>query len=113
MAYDETLATRIRTALAADPAVTEKKMFGGVAFLHRGLMFVGVSSNGALMARVGKENHADSLRREHVREMDFTGRPMQGYVYVGMEGIRTSAQLKFWLERCKTFVKTLPPKDAK
>jgi hypothetical protein len=81
LAYDETLAHRIRTALAGDSGISEKKMFGGLAFLDRGLMFVGVSGR-KLMARVGKENYADSLRREHVREMDFTGKPIQGYVYV-------------------------------
>jgi TfoX N-terminal domain len=76
MAYDEKLAQRIREALAGSAAITEKKMFGGIAFLHRGLMFVGVSDS-SLMARVGKANHADSLSRKHVREMDFTGKPMQ------------------------------------
>ena len=61
-------------------------MFGGLAFLHRGLMFVGVSGN-KLMARVGKENYQDSLGHTHVREMDFTGKPMQGYVYVEAPGV--------------------------
>lgn len=112
MAYDETLANRIRSALADDPAVTEKKMFGGIAFLHRGRMFVGVSG-GSLMARVGKPNYADALGREHVREMDFTGKPMRGYVYVDSPGTRTEEQLEFWLSRCKEFVAALPPKGAK
>lgn len=112
MAYDESLAQRIREVLADDPAVTEKKMFGGIAFLHRGLMFVGVA-DAALMARVGRLNYADSLRREHVREMDFTGKPMQGYVFVDSPGIKTAEQLRFWLERCKNFVLTLPPKRSK
>jgi hypothetical protein len=112
MAYDEALARRIRTALADDPALTEKRMFGGLAFLHRGLMFVGVSGH-KLMARVGKDNYADSLARMHVREMDFTGKAMQGYVYVEPPGLRSEAQLTFWLERCKQFVMTLPAKVAK
>ena len=112
MAYDETLASRIRNALADDPAATEKRMFGGIAFLHRGLMFVGVSS-ASLMARVGKPNYADSLGRQHVREMDFTGKPMQGYVYVDPPGIETDEQLRLWLSRCKEFVATLPPKGTK
>lgn len=84
-------------------------MFGGLAFLDRGLMFVGVSGR-RLMARVGKESYADSLRREHVREMDFTGKPMQGYVYVEPLGLETEEQLQFWLRRCKEFVSTLPAK---
>ncbi len=107
MAYDEELASRIRAALSEDPALSEKKMFGGLAFLHRGLMFVGVSGN-RLMARVGKENYRDSLSHRHVREMDFTGKPMQGYVYVEPQGLETEAQLAFWLHRCKQFVSTLP-----
>lgn len=112
MAYDESLALRIRVALAGDPAVGERKMFGGVAFLHRGLMFVGVSGT-SLMARVGSDNYADSLRHKHVREMDFTGKPMRGYVFVDAPGIKTEAQLHFWLQRCKKFVATLPLKTAK
>jgi len=112
MAYDEQLAQRIRSALQGDRSITEKKMFGGIAFLLRGLMFVGVSDS-SLMARVGKERHADSLSRKHVREMDFTGKPMQGYVFVDAEGTRTDAQLRFWIERCERFVSTLPPKKTK
>jgi hypothetical protein len=112
MAYDERLAQRIRTALQGNRLITEKKMFGGIAFLRKGLMFVGVSDD-SLMARVGKANYGDSLGRQHVREMDFTGRPMQGYVFVDAEGIKTAAQLRFWLERCEKFVATLPPKAPK
>jgi TfoX N-terminal domain len=112
MAYDERLAQRIRDALANNRAITEKKMFGGIAFLRKGLMFVGVSGT-SLMARVGKEKHADSLGRKNVREMDFTGKPMQGYVFVDAPGIKTDAQLRFWLERCEQFVATLPPNGSK
>lgn len=112
MAYDERLAQRIRAALHGNRRVTEKKMFGGIAFLREGHMFVGVS-DAALMARVGKDRHADSLGRKHVRPMDFTGRPMQGYVFVDPDGTRTDSQLRFWLERCEQFVATLPPKAAK
>ena len=112
MAYDEALANRIRNATAGNSAVSEKKMFGGVAFLHRGLMFVGVSGS-KLMARVGKENYQDSLGQKHVREMDFTGKPMQGYVYVEPPGIKTDDQLNFWLQRSMQFVSTLPAKASK
>ena len=112
MAYDEGLANRIRSAVGDDAAISEKKMFGGLAFLDRGLMFAGVSGN-KLMARVGKENHADSLARAHVREMDFTGKPMQGYVYVEPQGLQSEPQLTFWLQRCRAFVSTLPAKPTK
>lgn len=111
MAYDERLAQRIRNLLAGNPAFTEKKMFGGIAFLRHGLMVVGVSDS-ALMARVGKQGYADALGRPHVRKMDFTGKPMQGYVFVDALGIKTDAQLRFWLERSEKFVATLPPKKT-
>lgn len=111
MAYSEQLAQRIREALAGNRAITEKKMFGGLAFLSRGLMVVGVSGT-SLMARVGKEQYEDSLRKKHVRPMDFTGRPMKGYVYVDAPGLDSDEQLKFWLDRCERFVATLPPKGG-
>lgn len=57
--------------------------------------------------------HADSLRRDHARPMDFTGRPMQGYVFVAAAGTRTEAQLRFWVERCAGFVATLPRKPGR
>jgi hypothetical protein len=112
MAYSERLAQRIRDVLAGNRAISEKKMFGGIAFLRHGLMFVGVSES-SLMARVGKANHTDSLSRKHVRPMDFTGKPMQGYVFIDAPGIKTDAQLRFWLKRCEQFVSTLPPKGSK
>lgn len=112
MAYSEQLAQRIRDALAGNRAVTERKMFGGIAFLRHGHMFAGVLDS-SLMARVGKPNHADSLGRRHVRPMDFTGKPMQGYVFIDAPGVRTEAQLRFWLERCEQFVSTLPAKRSR
>lgn len=112
MSYDDRLVQRIRTELEGRPYITEKKMFGGVAFLRKGLMFVGVS-DAALMARVGKDHHADSLGRKHVRPMDFTGRPMQGYVFVDPPGTKSRAQLRFWLDRSERFVATLPPKASR
>jgi TfoX/Sxy family transcriptional regulator of competence genes len=112
MAFDENLVSRIRAVLSAHPGITEKRMFGGVAFLRDGLMFVGVSGN-TLMARVGKTNYEDSLARKHVRVMDFTGKPMAGYVFVDAEGTSTNDELAFWVNRSASFVATLPPKAAK
>jgi len=109
MAFDEALAARIRRALAGDPDVTEKKMFGGIAFLRRGHMFAGVAGT-SLMARVGRELHADSLARPHARPMDFTGKPMRGYVFVDAPGLATDEALRFWLSRAGEFVATLPAK---
>ncbi len=112
MAYDLTLAQRARDLLADNPAVTEKQMFGGLAFLHEGRMFLGVSGS-ALMARVGPRQHADSLARSQVRPMDFTGRPMTGYVYVDPPALATAETLDFWVQRCLDFVMSLPPKPVK
>ena len=112
MAYDENLAQRIRGLLKKDSAITERKMFGGIAFLRKGYMFVGVL-NSSLMARIGKEHHAEALGRKHVRQMDFTGKPMQGYVFVDADGIRSDAELQYWIERSKRFVSVLPAKESK
>ena len=112
MAYDEHLASRIRKALGRSVGITEKRMFGGVAFLRHGLMFIGVA-DGSLMARVGKALYEESLAREHVRVMDFTGKPMAGYVFIDEPGTATDEALRFWIQRCLDFVATLPPKPQK
>ena len=112
MAYDERLAARIRARLATEPDLAEKRMFGGLAFLHRGRMFAGVTGD-ALMLRVGAPGHAAALARPHVREMDFTGRPLTGYVYVDPPGIATDAQLSAWIGRGLAFVATLPEKGER
>ncbi|MFC4308112.1 TfoX/Sxy family protein [Steroidobacter flavus] len=91
------------------PRITERRMFGGVAFLADGHMFVGIIGD-VLMARVGPEDYAAMLKRKHVREMDFTGKPMKGYVYVDPAGIAGDEELEEWVMRCRGFVKTLPPK---
>ncbi|MBL8516692.1 MAG: TfoX/Sxy family protein [Betaproteobacteria bacterium] len=112
MAYDEHLAARIRKVLGSGSGISEKKMFGGVAFLRHGHMFVGVSDS-ALMARVGKALYEDSLARKHVRVMDFTGKPMAGYVFIDERGTSTDEALRFWVKRSMDFAATLPPKPKK
>jgi hypothetical protein len=112
MAYDEGLAQRIREMVADRPGVSEKKMFGGIAFMRDDLMLAGVLG-GSMIARVGPEAHGDSLGRAHVREFDFSGRPMRGYVFVDSAGLDSDRELRFWLDRCERFVATLPPKAAK
>jgi TfoX/Sxy family transcriptional regulator of competence genes len=112
MAYDEKLAERIRSALGDHPGVTEKKMFGGIAFLLDGSMFVGIVKND-LMVRVGPEAYEAALSELHVRPMDFTGRPMVGYVFVGPEGNKTVRSVAKWVKRGAEFVTTLPAKKAK
>ena len=107
MAYDEKLAERIRSVLRRRRGISEKKMFGGIAFMVGGHMAVGIVGD-ALMARVGPQEYERVLRMPHVREMDFTGKPMKGYVYVAPAGFDSAAELEAWVERCVTFVRTLP-----
>jgi len=107
MAYDEKLADRVRHALGPDDEIEERKMFGGIAFLRHGRMFVGITGDD-LMVRVGPERYDESLRKPNVRPMDFTGRPMKGYVYVAPAGRRTAASLRAWVTLGARFVATLP-----
>lgn len=109
MPYDEKLADRIRSVLARRRGVSEKKMFGGLTFLVRGNMFCGVVGSD-LMVRVGASAYEQALSRPHVREMDFTGRPLQGMVYVGATGVRTAKQLQSWIDRGLRFARSLPAK---
>jgi TfoX/Sxy family transcriptional regulator of competence genes len=108
MAYDEKLAARIRRALPPTPAITERKMFGGLAFLLDGKMFIGVTHD--LMVRVGPTAYEAALARPHVRPMDFTGRPLTGYVYVGPPGTRTDRAVAAWVADAIAFVRDLPAK---
>ena len=110
MAFSEPLADRIRVALARRRGVSEKRMFGGVAFLVNGHMFCGVNKDD-LVVRVGPDAWARALSKKHARPMDFTGKPLNGYVYVGPLGVRTAASLKVWLEHGLRFARTLPPKS--
>ncbi len=107
MAYDEKLAARIRQALGPRDDVEERKMFGGIAFLRDGRMFVGITGDD-LMVRVGPERYEESLGKPHARPMDFTGRPMKGYVYVAPAGRRTDTSLRAWVTLGARFVETLP-----
>ena len=87
MAYDERLATRVRDLLTGDPALSERKMFGGLAFMLDGNMCCGIVGD-RLMLRLGAELAEQALKRTHVQPMDFTGRPMTGMVFVAPEGLR-------------------------
>lgn len=109
MAYDEGVAERLRELFARHPGVTEKKMFGGMAFMYRGHMLVGIIGE-SLMARVGPDEYAAALSRTFVREMDFTGKPMKGYVYVAPAGFESDADLTSWVDRCLDFNASLPDK---
>src|SRR5262245_41495144 len=106
MGYDAALVERVRRSVSGRPGVTERAMFGGIAFLLDGKMFCGAAT-ADLMVRVGPEKHEAALARPHVRPMDFTGRPMRGYVFVGPGGTRTRRQVEAWVEMAINFVATV------
>jgi TfoX/Sxy family transcriptional regulator of competence genes len=110
MAYDEELAHRLREQLVGEEGVTEKAMFGGLAFLLHGNMAVTASSHGGLMVRVGAEASADALARPHAQQIEMRGRPMPGWIHVAAEGVQTTRQLRVWVRYGVKFVRTLPPK---
>jgi hypothetical protein len=109
MAFSESLAGRIRDALASCKNIEERKMFGGLGFLLNGNMLVGVWKN-SLIARLGPEEGEASLKEAHVKEFDITGRPMKGWIMVGPGGVEVDDQLADWIQRALTFVRTLPAK---
>jgi hypothetical protein len=111
VAYDEKLAGRVREVLGDRPAVSERRMFGGLCFLVDGKMAVGIN-DAELMVRVGADGHAAALKRAHVRPMDFTGKPLTGFVYVGAAGYRGAA-LARWVDEACAFVATLPAPKAR
>ena len=103
MAYDEKLADRMRKILKNYRAVDEKKMFGGLAFMRNGKMFCGIVKND-LMVRVGKERNDEALSKPYARPMDFTGKPMAGFVFVSSNGVRTKKSLEQWIKMGIDFV---------
>ena len=109
MAYDEGLAQRIREQLTAQTDFSEKKMFGGLAFMVRGHMAVGVVKD-ELMARVGAEQYEVCLQWSGAKPMDFTGRPMKGMVFVAQPALAEDDQLQRWLQQSLAFVANLPSK---
>jgi len=112
MAYDEELANRVREQLAGEEGVSEKAMFGGLAFLLHGNMAVAVSSRGGLMVRVGAEAADAALARPHSKQIEMRGRPMTGWIHVTDEGVRTKRELGAWARRGVQFTRTLPPKGG-
>ena len=109
MAYDEKLAERVRKALKNEKNVSEKKMFGGICVLLNGNMCMGII-NDELMLRLGDEGAAAALKEPHVRQMDFTGKPMKSMVYVAPAGFKSDKDLNKWVKTAVDFAKSLPPK---
>ena len=109
MAYDERLAERIRGILLARRDVSERKMFGGIAFMVGGNMACGVVHD-ELMIRVGAAAHDATIAQPHVRIMDFTHRPTRGFLYVGVDGIAADDDLARWVDQSADYAESLPPK---
>ena len=109
MAYDESLAERLRQRLARKKGVTEKKMFGGIGFLLNGNMCVGIWKD-SLIARIDPAKYEQALQEPFVREFDITGRPMKGWVLVDPVGIADDDQLGDWVQRATRYVGGLPAK---
>lgn len=109
MAYSETLADRIRRNLPPHGTFEEKKMFGGLGFLLRGNMCLGIWKD-SLIARLGPDQAHEALQQPFVGEFDITGRPMTGWVLIAPDGVDEDGQLGKWIERAVAFVHKLPPK---
>ena len=109
VAFDETLAGRIRDALPRKKNIEEKKMFGCICFFINGNALAGVWKD-RLIARLGPDEGEVALREPHVRAFDITGKPMRNWVTVEPEGVEDDDQLTGWIERATKFVKTLPKK---
>ncbi len=113
MAHDEPLNRRIRSVLSQKREFEERNMFGGICFLINGNMICGADSKNGLMLRVGPDQYDAVLKLEHTREMDFTGRPMKGFVFVEKAGYANDAQLEAWLDKALDFAGKLPPKKKR
>ncbi len=110
MAYDEELAKRIRDLVADEPALTEKKMFGGLAFLVGGNMAVAASSDGGLLVRVDPAESEELVRSSNARPMEMRGREMAGWLRVAADEVETQDDLRTWVDRGVSFARSLPRK---
>jgi TfoX/Sxy family transcriptional regulator of competence genes len=110
VAYDEDLAHRIRELISNEPGLTEKKMFGGLAFLINGNMSVSASGKGGLLLRVDPAESDKLAAEPHAEEAVMRGRTMQGWLRVSPEGVKTKAQLKSWVARGVGYARSLAPK---
>jgi hypothetical protein len=110
MAYDAVLAEELRELLADEPGITEQRMFGGLAFLHRGRLAVAASHTGGLLVRVAPGDAAGYLAQPHVEPMEMRERPMPGWLRIEPPGLRDHGAVAGWVERSLAFVRTLPPR---
>jgi TfoX-like protein len=110
VAYDEDLANRIRELVGAEPDLTEKKMFGGLAFLIAGNMSVSASGQGGLLLRCDPEQTDALVKKPHAERFEMRGRAMDGWLRVAPEGVRTKRELEPWVKRAVAYARSLPPK---
>jgi hypothetical protein len=110
VAYDEGLAARIRDELAGEPGVTEKRMFGGLAFLLNGHMAVAASGHGGLLVRVPPGDSEELVRESAAEPMEMKGRAMAGWLQVPLDGVADDEELARWVTIGRDYVRTLPPK---
>lgn len=109
MAYDPSIADEIRVRIGSHPGLTEREMFGGIAFMIHGNMAIGVSGD-ELMVRVGKEAHDEAVALPGARIFDMSGRPMRGWVAVAPEGFPDEDALTSWIDRGVRYAESLPKK---
>jgi len=110
VAYDEELADRIRELVGSESDLTEKKMFGGLAFLIGGNMAVAASGQGGVLVRVDPEQSDALLATTNARLMEMRGRQMRGWLRVDPEHVRTRRQLAKWVELGTAYARSLPAK---
>jgi TfoX/Sxy family transcriptional regulator of competence genes len=110
VAYDEELAARIREIVAAEPDLTEKKMFGGLAFLIGGDRAVAASGQGGLLLRVDPAESDSLVASTNARPMEMRGRELKGWLRVDSEDLRTKRELSRWVDRGAKYARSLPPK---
>jgi TfoX/Sxy family transcriptional regulator of competence genes len=110
MAYDEQLAERIRAQVVGEPELTEKKMFGGLAFLVGGNMAIAASSEGGVLVRVDPEQSDELVASTEARVMEMRGREMRGWLRVDAEHVRTDSELAKWVGLGTAYARSLPAK---
>ena len=113
MAYDHDLAERIRELLAMEPSLSEKAMFGGLAFMVNGHMTVAASGQGGLLVRVDPSQSDRLVATTPAEPMEMGGRSMRGWLRVPAEDVRTKRDLHEWVGMALDYVRTLEPKKAK
>ena len=109
MAYDSDVADRIRARIGPRPELTEREMFGGIAFMINGNMAVGTSGE-ELMVRVGKEAHDEIVARPGARTFDMGARPMKGWISVTADGYDSNEEFGYWVDQGVAYAESLPAK---